>query len=41
MTAGLETNSHWKALLITVRQAWVVTELRLLVPVLTRGCFHS
>jgi hypothetical protein len=40
MIAGLETNSHRKALPITLRQAGVVTELRLPVPDLPRG-FHS
>jgi hypothetical protein len=33
-------NSHRKALPITLRQAWVVTERRLPVPDLPRG-FHS
>jgi hypothetical protein len=32
MTAGLETNIHRRALPITLRQARVVTEFRLLVP---------
>lgn len=41
MIAGLETNRHRKALPITLRQAWVVIELRLTMPALVRGCFHS
>jgi hypothetical protein len=43
MTAGLETNIHRRALVITRRQAWVVTELRPVVPdpVSALGCTHS